>query len=181
MRTRILPALIATLALALGVVACGSDDTTTAEGGDPATTTTAAPAIEPARPTDGGQDAELPTFGFVHAVDASVSPNVVIFDDAELLTGDEALAAAREDHGADVEVPNDYYIRNVSRDKVEHELAADVAITIELAGGEEEVLTPQQWEERITRQAQGEAPYYEPYHFNWEDGVIVAVRSQYLP
>jgi hypothetical protein len=174
MRTRIVPLLIVSVVLALGTVACGSDDDTVAGSG---ATTTTAPAAAPT----GGTEAALPTFGFVHAVDTSVSPPVVTVDDAELLTGEAAVAAAREDHGADVEVPNDYYIRNESREKTEHPLAADVVITIELPGGEEQVLTPQQWEERITGQAQGEAPFYEPHHFTWEDGVIVAVRSQYLP
>lgn len=88
------------LAVALALTACsgGGAATTTSVAATPSTTVvvTAAPEIE--------------QFAFVRAIDESE----VQFDPATMLTGDEAVAAARADgvlaEGEDL--PNDYYISN---------------------------------------------------------------------
>jgi len=96
------------LALTLALAACGGDGaatTTTSIAAAPSTTVavTAAPEIE--------------QFAFVRAIDASE----IRFDPATMLTGEEAVEAARADgvlaEGEDL--PNDYYISNpVTEDTV---------------------------------------------------------------
>lgn len=90
-----------TLVLVLAVAACrgsGAATSTTSVATSPSTTVvvTTAPEIE--------------QFAFVRAIDESE----VRFDPATMLTGDEAVAAARADgvlaEGEDL--PNDYYISN---------------------------------------------------------------------
>lgn len=73
----------------------GGNTNTTIE----ATTTTTSATTQP-----------VDQFGFVR----SLNDGVLVFDPAELLTGEEALAAARNAGviGADEELPNDFFIQN---------------------------------------------------------------------
>jgi len=70
----------------------------------PATTSTQATTT-----TTTGQPTEL--FAFVR----SLTDGMLVFDPAEFLTGDEAVAAARAAGviGADEDLPNDFYIQNL--------------------------------------------------------------------
>jgi hypothetical protein len=70
-------------------------------------------------------------FGYVQAVDASASPATISVDVAEFLSGEAAQTAAVED-GVIAEgepVPNDYYIRNPTKDVVTLDVAGDVRVT----------------------------------------------------
>ena len=84
------------------LVSCGQGATTTTAPTQPTTTS------QPTSTTRPGETIEQ--FGFVR----SLTGGTLVFDPAEMLTGDEALAAAREDGiiGADEDLPNDFYIRN---------------------------------------------------------------------
>ncbi len=105
----------------------------------------------------------FPNFGFVHAVDASEFPPMVIFDDAEFVPGD---------------TPTTWTSHNDTRGLSEYPMAGNVVIMIVEADSSEQVVTPQQWEERISAQARSEAAFYEPYHFTFAEGTVVEVRSQ---
>ncbi len=81
----------------LALAACAQSDTTTTTQPVPTISTTAA-----AQATD--------QFGFVQ----SLTDGTLVFDPAQLLTGDEALTAARQAGiiGADEDLPNDFFILN---------------------------------------------------------------------
>lgn len=81
------------------LASCGQEATTTTTTPQPASTTSTTRAGE-----------TIEQFGFVR----SMTGGTLVFDPAEMLTGDEALDAAREDGiiGAGEELPNDFYIRN---------------------------------------------------------------------
>ena len=75
-----------------------------------ATTTTTQPTSTTST-TQAGETMEQ--FGFAR----TLTGGTLVFDPAEMLTGDEAVAAAREDGiiGADEDLPNDFYIRNLDK------------------------------------------------------------------
>jgi hypothetical protein len=87
------------------LVSCGQGATTTTTSTQPTTTS------QPTSTTRPGETIEQ--FGFVR----SMTDGTLVFDPAEMLNGDEALDAAREDGiiGADEELPNDFYIRNLDQ------------------------------------------------------------------
>ena len=93
----------------LVLASCGQEATTTTTTPQPASTTSTTRAGE-----------TIEQFGFAR----SLTGGTLVFDPAEMLTGDEALDAAREDGiiGADEELPNDFYIRNLD-DKDEWQVA----------------------------------------------------------
>jgi hypothetical protein len=83
------------------LASCGQEATTT-------TTTTTRPTSTTST-TRAGETIEQ--FGFAR----SLTGGTLVFDPADMLTGEVALAAAREDGiiGADEDLPNDFYIRNL--------------------------------------------------------------------
>jgi len=113
---RFLPLLV--LVIAIAVVGCGTalDDVTS-------TTTTEATTTSDATTTTTGAQATISDgehFGFVR----QVAEDALIFDPAEFLSGDAALAAARADGviGADEKLPNDFYIDNPEKEEVRLEV-----------------------------------------------------------
>jgi hypothetical protein len=96
MRARYRATWPALLLAGLILVSCTGEATTTTT--QPAPTTTTAP-----------QSTDL--FGFVR----NMTDGTLVFDPAELLTGDEAVTAAREAGiiGAGEDLPNDFFIRNL--------------------------------------------------------------------
>lgn len=87
------------------LASCGQGATTTT------TTTTTTQPTSITSTTRAGETIEQ--FGFAR----SLTGGTLVFDPAEMLTGDEAAAAAREDGiiGADEDLPNDFYIRNLDK------------------------------------------------------------------
>lgn len=96
---RIVRTAVVSVLVGAGILLASCADDPAATTTHPTTTTT----------TTIAQGAEL--FGFARSLDG----DVLVFDPAEFRTGAEAAAAAREDGviGADEELPNDFYIRNV--------------------------------------------------------------------
>ena len=93
------------LALSLALAACGGDGSATTTTPIAATTSTAVVVT-----TAPAEQIEVEQFAFVRAIDKSE----IRFDPATMLTGEEAVEAARAD-GVLAEgetLPNDYYISN---------------------------------------------------------------------
>jgi len=181
---------IAGLALAT-LAACGSDDdaTATTAGTSVTTTTTTAPAT-----TTTTMSNPEAVFGWVRSFVSDAGATMVAADAAEMLTGEEAVAAAREDGviGADEDLPNDYYIRNPDESTTEFTVSPDVVVTLQacydggecvtteevdldtwsvLLGGEDDPGLDWDW------YGAGQLPY----NFTVEAGVIVEVQEVYLP
>jgi hypothetical protein len=84
--------------------------------------------------TDSGESAKsnaVEQFGFIRDVDTRANPPTLVFDQAEWLTGEAAQQAARAD-GAITDgepVPNDYYMRNTTRDERVLKIAPDAEVT----------------------------------------------------
>jgi hypothetical protein len=179
------------LALVATLAACGSDDdaTATTAGTPVATTTTMARATT----TTTVATREI-VFGWVRSFESDAGATTVAADTAELLNGEEAVAAAREDGviGADEDLPNDYYIRNPDDSTSEFTVSPDVVVTLQacyqggecvttaevdlatwsvLLGGEDDPGLDWDW------YGGGELPY----DFTVEAGVIVEVQEVYLP
>jgi hypothetical protein len=168
------------LTLATAVAACGgADDTTTTSA--PPTTVTTAPAL-PAWLEDGEH------FGFIR----DVGEGVLIFDRADLLSGEAALEAAREDGaiGEGEELMNDFYIDN--DDAETSELALDPDATIEILGFdasnaiEATTVTPETFED-LWAGTEDPNEFYGfvvgelPVTVTVSGGVVTAVTQQYLP
>jgi hypothetical protein len=101
-------AIAASSLLLLALAGCGSSDSDTASKSN---------AIE--------------QFGFIRDVDTRANPPTLVFDEAEWLTGVAAQKAAQADGVVtDGEnVPNDYYMRNATRDERVLKIAPDAEIT----------------------------------------------------
>jgi len=136
-------------------LAGGLTTVTEPEGGDTTTTTlaaeettTTAPAAEETTTTAaGGQlapgekvlaNANITAMGFIKSIREQDGKRYITIDYAEMLSGREAVDAAREagDIGPDEDLPNDYYISNPTTDKREFEVSADVAVTTSSWQGE---------------------------------------------
>ncbi len=103
-------------------------DTTASSVDDPTEATAIAPPdTEPA--SDALEDGE--NFGYITELTVAGDTATGQFDLAQLLTGEEAIAAAEED-GA--EAPNDYYIRNLNPRLRPIELGPDVSFNVILDG-----------------------------------------------
>jgi hypothetical protein len=152
------------LAVSLLTVGCGSDDdgdaaassTTEAVTAEETTSTTAAPTTtEAAEETTTTEDLEgvdtetsvldsLPDgdhYGYLAGLENGTvegqAVQVIIFDPVEFLTGDEAVAAAKEDGviPADQDViENDYYIRNSEQTVLRLAVVPEASVT-SLDGG----------------------------------------------
>ncbi len=111
-----------------------------------------------------------------------------------MLTGEEAVAAARQDGviGADEDLPNDFYIRNLEETTTEYTVSPDVVVTLQacyeggdcvtteqvdldtwsiLLGGEDDPGLDWSW------YGQGSLPYV----FTVASGLIVEINEVYLP
>lgn len=117
--------------------------------------------------------------GFFRSIDAD---GTVEFDAAELLSGDEARDAAREDGeiGEDEDLPNDFYVRDPSAEVVTLAVAADA--TVELvdcdAGCEPAAVDRDDFLSGESEAFNGPAALYE---IEVVDGEIVSITEIYLP
>jgi hypothetical protein len=197
---RLVPALLATVVLALA--ACASDDPTVSATGetapsDPTSVTAPTGATGMTGPTaltgatgeTGSTPPELEDgehFGFVEQVDPS--DGTMVFDLAYFLTGRAANEAAAE-HGDEVPVPNDYYIVNDN----------DRLRTLTLAENAE--LSLLDWNHCCDERFDGDLETFaraidegtfeaggfvyngtlSPYWVTVHDGEIVRIEEQYLP
>jgi hypothetical protein len=127
---RFLPLLL--LVGAIAAAGCGttSDDTATTTIGVTTTTIGVTTTTIGATTTTDSQvaisDGEY--FGFVRQVAA----DALVFDPAELLSGEAAVAAARADGaiGPTEELPNDFYIRNPEKEEVRLEVHPSARFTL---------------------------------------------------
>ena len=189
------------LLMAVLVAACGGTaaDTTTTTGAP--TTTTIAPTTTTQPPTT---TTTQPTTTTVPSADEVLFGELVAFvgEDGtvrvtvalmEMLTGDEAVAAAREDGviGEDEDLPNDFYIRDLEEETT-LPVAPDASVVLQacyengpcvttetvdldtwsvLLGGEEDPGLDWQWY----------GAGLLPYRWHVADGTVVLVEEQYLP
>ena len=108
------------------LTACGSNGNAGLTTMEATTTTTAAPATTtvPAAET---------VFGWLRSFEDTGGMMTVGVDPAEMLTGDAALAAARQDGkiGQDEDLPNDFYIRNPDDSTTEFTVSPNVVVTLQ--------------------------------------------------
>ncbi len=129
-------------------------------------------------------------FGYLRAVDTE-DPVRLTFDEAEFLTGDAGLEAARADGfiAPGEPLPNDYYIRNPSRATARIPVGRDVAVTTvtcrdgcrdipgDLAGLLRSFTDPPS-EPSLLDEYRGAASQY---WITIRSGEVVAIEEQYLP
>lgn len=184
------------LILTATLAACG-DDGGGSTSEPPASTTSTATSTTTTQPPETTSTTAGPgedTFGFVRSFEATGDATLIQIDEAEMLSGDEAVAAAREDGviGDDEDLPNDYYIRNPDDSTIEFSVSPDVVVTLQacyedgecvttvdvdlatwsiLLGGEDDPGLDWTW------YGQGALPYV----LTVANDVIVAVSEVYLP
>lgn len=198
------------LLVAVVVAACGGTaaDTTTTTTGAPTTTTaptsttTTQPTTTTTQPTT--TTTTQPTTTTTISIDEVVFGELVAFVGEEgtvvvtvalqeMLSGEEALEAAREDGviGQDEDLPNDYYIRDLEEER-EIPVASEVRVVLQacytdgpcvteetvdldtwsvMLGGEEDPGLDWQW------YGAGLLPYW----WHLDDGTAVLIEEQYLP
>ena len=167
---RRLTALVLALLLA---VACSGDGDDARDGDAPETTTTTEPLHAEADLPDGRH------FGFVTALDPAQFR--LVFDVAELLEGEEAVAAAEEDGGA--VTAEGRYVRNPDHrmnrvtlsEDIEVRLVAEVCCELEEVPFEEWLAGFDASDERAFF---GTAKSH--YWITIEDGRVVAVDEQHV-
>jgi hypothetical protein len=194
--------------LVVGATACGGED-----GVQPAATTDdTATEVEPpddaavdevptdapddapddAPPSDDAPEAASPVLedgrhpAYLVALD--VSGRTVTVDVIQFLTGDEAIAAYREDTSEDPEgdPPNDYFIRNENPLLRTLPVAAEVAVTVvrlgEPSGAGSVPSTFEDLPAHLDEQPPAEGRLaWNPYWLTVEGGEVVAIDEQYLP
>ena len=169
---------LAILATATFVLAgCGGEEESSpaTSGTTTGTTTQPAPAGE--------------QFGYIRSVSTAGPAATLAFDEAELLTGEEAQRAAEEDGIVQPgePVPNDYYIRNQDKTTQTLPIATDAKITARRCPlcrkGR-----PGDLEDFLASFMKTGQTYADPYRgaeaqywLTIEDGTVVAIDEQYLP
>ena len=167
MRAMQVSALMMLMLVATAFSACGSSSTTT---------------------TAGSAIADGERFGFVREVAAGA----LVFDSAEFLMGDAAIAAAREAGviGEDEDLPNDFFIRNT--DSSQETVPVDPAVTFTLVGFDsagsltDKEVSYADLEELFagdadTAQVYGFVPGELPMTLTFAGGKVVGGVQQYLP
>jgi hypothetical protein len=149
---------------------------------DPATDDPAADDAPAATPIleDGRHPAYL--------VQLDVPGRTVTVDVIQFLTGDEAIAAYREDtpEDPDGDPPNDYFIRNDNPRLRTLPVAADVTVAVvrlgEPSGAGSVPSTFEDLPAHLDEQPPAEGRLaWNPYWLTVEDGEVVAIDEQYLP
>lgn len=200
------------LALALGAVGCSSDEVTsttvtvtTSETVETTTSTTAetsTTATSELTTTTGSSsttttealssaETRLPNgriraMGYIDRVWESGGTRRISIDYAEMLTGEEAKAAAVEagEIAPGEDLPNDYFIRNVNPEKREFTVAASASIaTATLGGGMDEPVTWAQLKSfwSASPPAGGEHLHDMPWWIERDGDEVVSIAEQYLP
>ncbi|MFH0915070.1 MAG: hypothetical protein V1912_01310 [bacterium] len=200
------------LALVLGAVGCGSDEVTsptvtvtTSDTVETTTSTTAETATtatsELTTTTDSSSttttealssaETRLPNghiraMGYIDRVWESGGVRHISIDYAEMLTGEEAKAAAVEagDIAPGEDLPNDYFIRNINSQKREFTVAASASITTAtLGGGMDEPVTWAQFKSfwAASPPAGTEHLHIMPWWIERDGYKVVSIAEQYLP
>ena len=124
--------------------------------------------------------------GYIDQIRFDGVNNFIRIDYAEMLTGEEANAAALE--AGEIEpgesVPNDYFIRNVNPQKREFKVSDSVAITTSTWGGVME--RPITWEEFRSFWSASKPPdglhlSKMPWWIERDGDTVVKIDEQYLP
>jgi hypothetical protein len=130
-------------------------------------------------PTD-GHVIDGSFFARISGMDAPV--RVMTVDPVEVLTGDEAVAAAREDGeiGPDDDLPNDVYIRNLDGTTHSVAVSADAVVSVyDCATGCE--LVGVELADFLTGRARPFNGDYAIFDITISDGVVVEISEIYLP
>jgi hypothetical protein len=168
-------------------VGCG-DDTTSAP------TTTSSPTSTVTETSTTTAIASETTFGWLSSFEGRNGTTILGVDQAEMLTGQEARDAAREDGviGENEDLPNDYYIRNPDEATTELVVSPDVVVTLQACYEGGECVTTEQvdldtWSVLLGSEddpglgwnwyGAGSLPYV----FTIEDDIVVQVDEVYLP
>jgi hypothetical protein len=188
------------VAVCLVLAACGSDDTVDTSEPPPETmaqpTTTTKATTTTTTPASTTSVAAPDTiFGWLHSFEGTDAAVVLEVDEAEMLTGEAAVIAAREDGeiGEGEDLPNDFYIRDLEAPLVELVIAPDVVVSLQACYPDEgecvtvepvdldtwRVLLGSEDDPGLAWQWYGMGTL--PYHFTVEDGVVTAIEEQYLP
>ena len=160
-------------------------------GGGAATTTTSTTSPSTTVTTQTSSPSPLPDgehFGFLRAA----SNGTLEFDPADFLTGDAALAAAREEGiiGQDEDLPNDFYISNPETDTVELTVGDSAVFTlIGLDQADALVERPVLVDElkslwsgsADSSRLYGFVPGDLPMTVTLSDGLVVSAAQEYLP
>ena len=108
------------------LTACGTNGSAGSTTTETTTTTTTAPVTTtvPAAET---------IFGWLRSFEDTGETTTVGVDPAEMLTGEAAVAAARQDGaiGQDEDLPNDVYIRNPDESTTDFTVSPDVVVTLQ--------------------------------------------------
>jgi hypothetical protein len=196
--------------LVVAVAACGgttADSTTSTTTAPSTTTTTEAPSTTTTTALSTTTTTEAPsttTTTAPPAVDETVFGELVSFEGEdgavtvtvaleEMLTGDEAVAAAREAGfiGEDEDLPNDFYIRDLEE---ERSFPVDPAVTVVLQACYEngecvttETVDLDTWSVLLGGEEDPGLEWawygagYSPYWWHLADGTVVLIEEQYLP
>jgi hypothetical protein len=200
------------LAIALGALGCGSGgtssttasvttsvtvETTTSTNAETSTTatseatTTTGPSSTTTTEALSSAETRLPNghirgMGYIDKVWESGGVRHISIDYAEMLTGDEAKAAAvaagEIQPGEDL--PNDYFIRNVNPQKRQFSVAASASITTAtFGGGMDEPVTWTQFKSfwSASPPAGGEHLHDMPWWIERDGNKVVSIAEQYLP
>ncbi len=134
--------------------------------------------------------ASMPT-GVTFVLVRGVEDGSLILDPADLLSGDEAVDAAREDGvlPSDEELPNDFYLRNLERESLIFTVAEDARFTLigfDASGGLTDIEVDRATFEALL--AGGDASAYYgftptelPVVVEIQDAGVTGGRQQYLP
>lgn len=125
-------------------------------------------------------------FGYIRSAQLTAEPRVIVFDLAELLTGDEANEAAAE-RGEETPVPNDYFIVNDKR-KV-RELPVAPSLRILLLDWTDCCDTMFRADPRLFQESFDQTKYppgnykgeFSPYWLTVRGGAVTRVEEPYFP
>ena len=156
--------LLLALVLAISVVAVGVG--IAVRGGPSQASASRAPELQ-----DGRQ------FGLIESIELQTSPGTIVFDPADLLTGEEANRAAAA-HGDEVPVANDSY--KVNDDPTVHTLALSSDVEIRLINWDQCCDTVTADPEGFKASFRGSDNYW-GFWVTLEDGVVVKIEEQYHP
>jgi len=132
---------------------------------------------------------DIKGMGFIKKVWENDGVRYLSIDYAEMLTGEEAVAAAIEagEIAPGEDLPNDYFIRNTNPQKREFQVAASAVITTAtLSGGSPDEPQPATWAAFMsfwsdTPPQGGEHLYMVPWWIERDGPVVISIAEQYLP
>ena len=172
----------ATTSSSLSTTTTAPPDTSTSSTAPAGTTTTEALSSAETLLPNG----HIRAMGYIDQIRFDGVTNFLRIDYAEMLTGEEANAAAVE--AGEIEpgdsVPNDYFIRNVNPQRREFKVSDSVAITTSTWGGVME--RPITWEQfrsfwGVSPPADGLHLHNVPWWIERDGDTVVKIDEQYLP